>query len=328
MNKRIVALGSVLALGAALTACGADEPAAEGEMTTLSVGTIGIGSDAAIALGVEQGYFEEEGLQIETSVVANPPAGIAAAQSGQMDITYTPSIPLLNGLSQSVDLQILAAADGYPADAADMEDKSQVDDTGLYAAADSGIESAADLEGKSVAVPARNAQLEVTIANSIQNAGGDPSTVNWMVLDFSSALQSLEQGRIDAAGLVSPFTSNAAESGHQLIASPGVEFFGPGAVGLWVASGSFAEDNPEAAAGFVRAINKSNEYANNNFEEALDKAAELTKVDRAVIEAGADTYWPTEVTEESISAVNTSLVELGYLESEVELDDNLIYDAP
>lgn len=327
MNKRILALGSVLALGAALTGCGADEGAGEGDTSKLTVGTIGIASDAAIALGIEKGYFADEGLEIETSVVANPPAGIAAAQSGQLDITYTPSIPLLNGLSQGVDLQILAAADGYPEGTAELEDPSQVDDTGLFAAAGSGIETPADLEGKSVSVPARNAQLEVTIAKAILDDGGDPATVNWMVLDPASALQSLEQGRIDAAGLVAPFSNTAADDGHTHLAAPGAEFFGDGAIGLWVASSTFAEENPEAAAGFVRAIYKANAYANENLDEAIDKSAELTQVDRAIIEEGADSFWPAEVDPADIEAVNASLVELGYLETEVELDDDLVYDA-
>ncbi|WP_102159449.1 ABC transporter substrate-binding protein [Zhihengliuella halotolerans] len=327
MNKRILALGSALVLGAALTGCGADGGTGEGETTKLTVGTVGIASDAAIALGVEQGFFADEGLEIETSVVANPPAGIAAAQSGQLDITYTPSIPLLNGLSQGVDLQILAAADGYPDGTSELEDPSQVDDTGLFAAAGNGIESPADLEGKSVSVPARNAQLEVTIAKAILDDGGDPASVNWMVLDPASALQSLEQGRIDAAGLVAPFSNTAAENGHTHLAAPGAQFFGDGAIGLWVASGAFAEENPEAAAGFVRAIYQSNAYANENLDEAVDKAAELTQVDRAVLESGADSFWPGEVDPADIDAVNTALVELGYLESEVELDDDLVYTA-
>ncbi|WP_017200421.1 ABC transporter substrate-binding protein [Arthrobacter sp. M2012083] len=109
--RRTIPLALAAVLSMTLAACGggagpAAAPAADGT-TTLKVGTIGIGSDAGIRLAADKGYFKEQGLNVEISVIANPPAGIAAAQSGQIDVTYTPSIPLLNALSQNVPLKII-----------------------------------------------------------------------------------------------------------------------------------------------------------------------------------------------------------------------------
>ncbi|WP_345075341.1 ABC transporter substrate-binding protein [Paeniglutamicibacter cryotolerans] len=277
----------------------------------------------------DKGYFEAEGLKVETSVVANPPAGIAAAQSGQLDLTYTPSIPLLNALSQNVKLKIVAAADGYAPDAmakakANGNNGSIVDDTGLLVGKDSGVASAKELEGKNVSVPARKAQLEVTISNTIKEAGGDPSKVNWMVLDPASALQSLQQGRIDAAGLVAPFIAKGVAAGDKLVASPGLEFFETGAVGLWVAGDSAVNSKTEAMAGFERAINKANAYANEHHPEAQEAAAKLTDTPLDVIKSGAVAYWPTSVEIADIDRVNDRLVNLGFLPKKVELNDGLI----
>ncbi|WP_309124289.1 ABC transporter substrate-binding protein [Arthrobacter sp.] len=310
-----------------LTGCGGnsgDEAAAPGESSTLTVGTVGIGSDAAIQMAIDKGYFEEEGLTVETTVIANPPAGIAAAQSGQIDLTYTPSIPLLNALSQNVPLKVVAAADGYAEDAAQSEDLATVDDTGLYVPAGSSITDPKDLEGKSVSVPARKAQMEVTISKVISDAGGDPQKVNWMVLDPASALQSLDSNRVDAAALISPFTAQAGTKGHQRLASPGIEFFEKGAVGLWVAGTQTVEDKSEEMAGFARAINKANDYANNNPEEAEEVGAEVTGVPLETVQEGAEVYWPTEVRLEDLQRVNALLVELGFLPQEVAIDESLI----
>lgn len=320
-----VVLASATAL--MLTGCGGNggnEAAAPEESSTIQVGTVGIGSDAAIQMAIDKGYFEEEGLSVETTVVANPPAGIAAAQSGQLDVTYTPSIPLLNALSQNVPLKVVAAADGYAEDAAQAEDLAVVDDTGLYIPEGSSITDPKDLEGKSVSVPARKAQMEVTISKVIQDAGGDPQKVNWMVLDPASALQSLDSNRVDAAALISPFTAQAGEKGHQRLASPGIEFFEKGAVGLWVAGAETIEQNPEEMAAFARAINKANEYANNNPEEAEEVAAEVTNVPLETVQEGAEIYWPTEVRLEDLERVNKLLVELGFLPQEVPLDESVI----
>ena len=309
------AVAAALALTAACSSSDGGGPAATGQdgTTTLRVQTLNIYSDAALALGVEQGFFKDEGLTIEKQLVPNPPAGIAAVQGGQSDLAYTPSIPFLNATAQGVPLRVVAAADGYPAGASDTKDPAQVDDTGLYAAKGSGVTNPKELEGKAVAIPARKAQLEVTISEAVKDAGGDPSKVQWIVLDFPSAVQALDAGRVAAAGLVSPFTSQAASKGHTLISSPGLNFFKEGAVGLWVTSESSAQEKKTAIDGFRAAINKSNAYANDHLDAALAKAAELTKVDPKVVTGGATPYWPTEVTQTDIDRVADQLKELGFL---------------
>jgi NitT/TauT family transport system substrate-binding protein len=318
------ALAAVLAL--ALSACGGStsaSPAAD-SVTTLKVGTIGIGSDAAIKLAIDKGYFKEQGLDVKTTVVANPPAGIAAAQSGQLDLTYTPSIPLLNALSNNVPLTVVAAADGYSQEAMSSKDMTKVDDTGLVVRKDSPITRPKDLEGKSISVPARKAQLEVTVSKLVKDDGGDPAKVNWMVLDPSSALQSLDSGRIDAASLVAPFVSKAISQGDRLLASPGVQFFKAGAVGLWVTGNNVLQKERKAIEGFKAAIYKANAYANQHLDEAQQLSAQITNNPIDVIKAGAVNYWPDRVTTEDIQRVDDSMAELGYLKTPVKLPSNLI----
>ena len=329
MKKLVPALAvaASLVLAGCGSSSGSEGPVAAGDPSTLKVGTVGIGSDAAIRMAINKGYFNEEGIDVETTVVANPPAGVAAAQSGQLDLTYSPSIPMLNALSQNVPLKVVAAADGYADGALQNKDLGKVDDTGLFIPEGSSITGPRDLEGKSVSVPARKAQMEVTVANAVKNAGGDPAKVNWMVLDPSSALQSLDSQRVDAATLISPFTAQAEGKGHERLASPGIEFFEQGAVGLWVAGAKAAEEKPEQMAAFARAINKANDYANSHVEEAQEVGAEITGVPLETVKAGAETYWPTEVRLEDIQRVNKQLVELGFLPKEVPLDAGLIFSG-
>lgn len=319
-----VAVAALSAAALALAGCssdtgGGDPAAGAGDTTTLKVATIGLLSDGALQLGIEQGFFEEEGLAIETSIVANPPAGLAAAQSGQVDLAYSPSIPLINALSQGIALDVVQAADGYADGAAESGDAAEIDDTGLYASASSGITSVEDLEGKTIAVPARKAQLEVTITDVLVEAGVDPATINWVVLDFTSAVAALESGTADAAGLVSPFTDQAAQAGAPLLASPGLEFFEEGAVGLWVAGTSTVESKADAIAAFQRAIAKANAYANENPEEAVQAGIDYTQSSLTVEEATIP-YWPTEVREADVQRTNEKLVELGFLPAAVSLD--------
>ncbi|HRO30704.1 ABC transporter substrate-binding protein [Citricoccus sp.] len=335
MNTRrtFLSFAAVTSLGLGLVACGGSTTAESGQTQsgssggTVTVGALGLASDASLRLAEEQGYLEEAGINsIEVKTVANPPAAIAAVQSGDIDVAYTPSVPFFNALNQGIDLTVVAAADGYPDDALEM-DAAELDDTGVYVAAGSDISSPADLEGRKVSVPARKAQMEVTISETIRQDGGDPSKVQWMVLDPASALDSLKNGRIDAAALVSPFTEQAGAQGNTLLSSPGVAFFEKGAVGLWVAGTDQVEQDPAKYEAFREAMVKAFEYGNENTEEAQKHAAEITGVDLETIRQGATTYWPLETRLEDINRANEKMTELGYQPQNAPLTEDSILGA-
>lgn len=315
----VVVAAGVLALAACTSAPGSSPSGGDGGLTTLTVATIGLVSDGALILGQEQGFFEEEGIALETSVVANPPAGLAAAQSGQVDVAYAPSIPLLNALSSGVPLKVIAPADGYVDGAADAEDPASVDDTGLYASAESGITAVADLEGATIAVPARKAQLEVVISDALDRAGVDPGSVEWVVLDFTSAVAALTSGTVDAAGLVSPFTAEAEAAGAAFITAPSVGFFEEGSVGLWTAGKSTITAKADAIAAFQRAVAKSNAYANEHPEDAIQAGIDATESTLSVDDVKLP-FWPAEVAPIDLDRVNEKLVALGFLPAPVDLE--------
>ena len=121
-QKMRMRIGLVSAMVGALilTSCSSSEgsgtssEASTDELTTLKVMTMGLTFDGALYGGIEQGFFKEEGLEIEVSVMANPPAGLAAAQSGRAHTTYLGPDPMLIAMNEGVRLQVVAAANGLP----------------------------------------------------------------------------------------------------------------------------------------------------------------------------------------------------------------------
>lgn len=328
--RRLIAALAVATAAASLAACSSGGTSSStpgaGGLTTLKVATIGLTSDGGLMTGIEKGFFADEGLKIETSIVANPPAGLAAVQSGQVDIAYAPSIPLLNALSHGVQLKVVGAADGYAPGAAQGSDPAQSDDTGLFASAKSGVTSVAELKGKTIAVPARKAQMEVVIAQALKKAGIDPSTgVNWVVLDFTSAVAALKSGTVDAAGLVSPFTAQAKAEGATQISAPSIGFFQDGAVGLWTSGTSTVAAKKSVIAAFQRAIAKTNAYANAHPQEAIKAGLAYTKSTMAADQV-ITPYWPTKVAAADLQRVDDSMVQLGFLPQAVALDGVIVSD--
>ena len=332
MNRSIKALVAGTALASfALAGCGSSDSSSssgdEGGLTTVKVAYTPITAVGALVVGEQQGFFKEEGLTLELQQVDNPPAGIAAVAGGSVDYNYAPSIPIVNAVANGVKIKVAAAADGYAEGTKakfEADPASVDDDTALLVAGGSAITSPKDLSGKTVAVPARGAQLEVTIAHAIKEAGGDPTTVNWITLDFPSALSSLKDGRIDAAGVVQPFVSNGTEQGDVVLAKPGLGFFDDGAVGMWVTSEKYATDNPELVAKYQRAIVKTNEYSNAHVDEVYAAASELLKIDLATLKAGAAPYFTPPVKVEDLGSVVTKLDALGFLKAPVDANAVMI----
>lgn len=332
MNRRLVLCTAASAVALTAAGCTASTNqssggnSSSGGVRTIHALIIGISSDASTRLGTQQGYYADEGLKLSTKTVPNPAAAIAAVQSGKVELAYTPSIPLLTALSHGVDLKVVAAADGYPPEEDQPKEAKKVDDTGLFVPKGSSVKRPRDLTGKKIAIPARKAQLEVNIAQVVKQDGGNPDKIQWVVLDFPSAVTALKKGRVDAAGLVNPFTTQATENGATLLSSPGLAFFKEGAVGLWVTSPKLAEDTALMNK-LQKAIYKSNAYSTKHIPEAQKAAVDITKVSLKTIKAGATPYWPTTVQKADIQRANKNLADLGYLPKPVDLS-NVILPQP
>lgn len=313
----------------ALASCSStDRPAAGTEtssdgLTTLKVMTMGLTFDGALYSGIEQGFFEEEGLVIETSVMANPPAGLAAAQSGQVDIAYSPTIPVFIAMNEGVRLRVVAPANGLPDDALNAENPEEFEDAGLFVHESSGITSLEDLRGKTIAVPARKAVMEIVTAIELEEAGVGQDEVEWVALDLASAVSALEQGTVDAAGLVSPFTVQARDTGSVKIASPTLTFFEEGAMAFWLAGPDTVAAKGDAIAAFQRAIAKSNAWATENSAEALQLGIDATGASLTVDQVGTP-VWPSEVNEEDLVRANEKLARHGYIPKPIDLTDFIV----
>ncbi|TJY66272.1 hypothetical protein E4J89_16900 [Arthrobacter sp. CAU 1506] len=294
------------------TACGnADTSEGSGsDVEVLKVSTLGSMADAALQIAIDKGYFAEEGVRIETTVISVPPAAVAAVQSGEVDISYLPAVPLINAVSQGIGLTAVAGADELP-----EEDTEKYDDGAIVASPDSGIESFADLEGKKVAVPARSGQFEMVITDALIKAGVDPETVEWVALDFSAAIEAVKNHSIDVASMTSPFTAQALDDGMKLLGTPSTTAFGPGAGGMYVASDQVVEDKTEALEKFRRAIYKANAYANEHVDETVALGIEIAGFDVDPSQV-TPLYWATDLEPNDIDSRAKLMADLGFLKGQ------------
>lgn len=298
--------------------------------TDIKVGITAINSVGTIPWAVSSGIFKKNGLNVtEIKVFPAPPPSLAALAAGAVQFTYAPTIPVINAYANGgVALKVVAPADGYPLTQLLSAKKNpalaaKLDDTGVCVSPTGGINSWKDLAGKTVSVPARGAQGEVTIAQAVKSAGGNPATVNFVVLPFGAALDAVKAGKTQAAFTVEPFTSECAANGLKNLGSPGIQFFtNEQAIGVWVTTAKFAQENPAAVLAFQKSIWEVNRFASTKagFDKILQSInPTYTQVDLATARKANPAYYPPTITANDLKNPASKMLALGFLKKPADV---------
>lgn len=242
-------IGAIAAVAALLlTACAgpADAPGdSDGaERVTVRVGYIPGAHDIAQLFVAERaGYFEEQGIEIETTAFQT---GISLAQAltgGSLDV----------GVMGAVVANFPAKGQGKLF----VLNNQQVDIHQIWAAPDSGIEAIEDLKGKTIATTSGTAS-DLVLQVALDKAGLTRDDVEVVNLDMPSVANAFVTGAVDAASLWSPFDQQVAEHmPDATLVATAAELDSP-ISGGWVASNAFFEEHPDLVMGMVRAWQAAN----------------------------------------------------------------------
>ena len=303
-----------------VAACGGDEepattPGGGGGtgVEPVSVGVIPIVDVAPIYLGVEQGFFEECGLDVNLETGQGGAAIVPAVVSGQSEFGFSNITSLLLAASEGLPLQVVS--NGVASTGEQGEDFGAV-----IASPDSGITGAADLAGRTVAVNTLNNIGTTTVRESVRAAGGDPDSIQFVELPFPEMPAALEQGNVDAAWVVEPFLALGTDQGAQVVTSNFVDTAEDLTVAAYFTSKQYAQENPEAVECFSSAMEQSLQYAQENPDAVRDILGEYTEIDPAIAEEMTLPAWPAEINRDSVQTLSDLAVEDGLLDEAPDLD--------
>lgn len=281
-RRMTASFAAVLAVGVLALGCGGDSgdgapsdaggQADAGGLTTLDVGIIGIAADAPIWVAMERGFFEEEGLKIETHTAAGGAAIVPAVVSGDFDIGTGGLLSVISAGARGLPLKVLAedgAVLSHATAATSLDDEEHLGN-GIFAS-DESIRTAEDLEGGTIAVTTLKSINTALASAWLEKHGVDPSSVEFLEVPFPDQPVALEAGRVDAAFLIEPFLTEALENGAHAVGYPLAEVTPGLTLAGYFVTEEFAQGNPEVLAGFQRAILRANEYVDTH-EDAYREA--------------------------------------------------------
>lgn len=308
MRKWTAAAVAAVAGAALVTACGspaASAPAAGGGPVPIAIGVSPSLTSAPLYLAQEQGFFAEEGLEVDLQVAQSGAATIPQLLNGGLQFSISDTVATINAVANDVPLRIVAV-DIVGGDPAEPSFDAVV--SGSVPAGD-----ATALAGRTVAVNQLKGLGELLTRAVLDGRGVDPDGVEFVEVPYPDMQAALEQDRVDAAYLLEPFLTSSTRAGLAEVFSPTEVSTGLPTV-TFSTSAQYAAANPDVVERFVRAVARGTAYAAENPDAVRTAAASFTTLPPEVLaEIRIPTYAPDARDTGGVGRLADLMVRYGFL---------------
>lgn len=317
MRKITSVMAAAGALALALTGCsssgGSNDAAKDsGELTKVTVGVMPIVDTAAIYVGKEQGFFEEEGIDLNLEIAQGGAAIVPAVVSGDYQFGFSNVVSLYVAQSNGVPVKAVTPANATAG--------SEPDIGAVVVPGDSDIQSPKDLAGKTVAVNTLKNIGDTTISNVVEKDGGDPAAVKFTEMGFPDMPAAISSKQVDAAWILEPHLTRALNDGARVVSYNFFETDPNLLISSYFTSQPYADQHPEVVESFKKAMEKSLKFAEENPDVTRDVLDTYTEIDPAIKEKMTMPKFPSEFPRESMQKLADLSLKYGVIEKEADLD--------
>ncbi len=255
----------------AATAPAAGAPATVGAGAAgqpVTVGATAIIASAGLFVGMERGYFSQQGLDVQTTIVANSNDTLPLVATGKMDVANNAVTAfMVNAVSEGVNMKWVAGQAVYTPKHGTL---GLVVRKELY---DSGeVRSLKDLKGKKVAVPIIAGGGAIVLDKGLQRVGMSKADVDLSELAVPNMPAALQNGALDAAMPAEPVVVQIADQGIGVILEYSDVMFPNMESTQWMYSPQFATDRQDVGVKYMIGLLKGARDFNKAFTDGTDKA--------------------------------------------------------
>jgi len=278
-NKIIIGLITIILIGvlAFWSFQGLTGAAVVEELPTMRVGYLPVLVNLPLFTALEEGYFEDYGLEVEAIEAQSPNHVVEGIISGNLD-----------GAGILADPILFAAEEKYPGEMKLFATSDETKDNfvaSIIVREDSGIKKVSDLRGKKIGVYTGLVQV-LFLKGILTGMGFDPETdVEIVQIAPRLQLQGLESGQYDALSTVEPFPTIARNKGigEVLIKNPRVKYIQePFPSVATPISTDFIEKHPKAVRAYLSAYRDAIDFIRKNPEEAKLHLSKYTPISEEV----------------------------------------------
>ncbi len=279
----------------------------------------------SVLTAMDQGYFEEEGLEITLWEFADGPSEIAAMEGGSIDLAY-----IGHGAHR---LCINGQATIFAPSSVHSTDKIIV----LPSSGVTSVDDIANLAGKKVAYNAGSSS-ETALNGALSAAQLTIDDIDAYEMDATNMVAAMSSGSVDACTAWNPYSvqiMNNCEGAVELE-------FSTDSVNLssWICLPDYVEKNRDVLVRFSRALYKGMAYASQqeNWDYAVGLYAKQCAKDKeaCLVETGDATWFSADDVKNGIkdntmqdyyTRQQQMFIESGNVEKEVPLEDYILFDV-
>jgi NitT/TauT family transport system substrate-binding protein len=340
-TRRSGALLALALLLALLAACGGqttspagEQPAAantaaaeadaveeSADTAVIRIGYLPVIIQAPLYVGIERGYFADEGLTFDLSTIRSGNDAVVQLAAGNFDIAMGgANAGLFNAVARGIDFKIMAP----------MHSESPPLATPLIISADrvDEIQSVADLEGGRVAVHAFGAAIEYWMHEALAQGDLTFDDVELDTVLFPNMAAALNNGDIDAAVLTEPLVT--INTDQELVAVLSDDFIDGFTATYLYMNEEWRTENPDLARKFMRAYLRACRDLQGDYmtEEMAGIIEQYTEVPAPIVMRSAPAQFDPNGTIDvgNLETLQAFFMERGHLEYDEPLDVNTFVD--
>jgi NitT/TauT family transport system substrate-binding protein len=298
---------AILAIGAGITG---KKLLARHAAVKLRVGYLPVTGHAKFFIAKEEGFFQQEGLDVELVEFTNSADGLNALRAGKLDLgAFGTTAPLVH-IAKGADIRIIGGVMGE--DAAIITTSANAEK----------IKTIADLKGKKIAT-VRLATGDAVLRGALDEAG-----LNWktdvQIFELKSppaVLEAVKSGQVDAGVTWGPHDIRAEQQGLKVIIRSRSLQPGHPCCRLTVNTKE-VQERSEVWEHFIRAFLRAERFAQDNHPKTVDDIAKYLKLDRSLIEQAYYHGYVDQSSDPNVAGIERFwkiMLKSGFVESKSEI---------
>jgi NitT/TauT family transport system substrate-binding protein len=260
----------------------------------------------------KEGYFKDEGLNVEMKNGGSAPQMVPLLQAGQADIVLSNTVTTLQAIGQGLDATFLApgaVARTHPPDT-----------TQAIMVLKDAIRSPKDLKGKRVAVNVINSTAWLYTVAFFDKYGLSPNDVRYVEIPFPQMNAPLLNRQVDAITQVEPFRTVLMDTGQvKALGYPYVEVQPNADITQYIALSSWVKTHKSEAEKFARAVRKGAMFANQHVAAAREINQAFTGLNPTLKDRVLLPRFGEAVNPQEIRKTMDLMLKYGLLEQKVDL---------
>lgn len=298
-----------------LAACGGSaEPRASGPTTVTVAETQGTPS-AFVEFGIKQGFFEQQGLEVNVSPGEGGAANVPKLVSGEVQFAGSNVVSVLQADTKGLPLKMVASGTAGT-------DNPEHGYQSIMVPGDSDVSSLSDLSGKTVAVNTLDNIDEVLFKAALDESGVDAGNVKLVETPFPQMPVSLQQGEIDAVRIIEPFATQAATDGARFLDGGTAGAVKPGLqIGAYVTTTQYLQKNREAVRSFASGVKATAQAVEANPQEFRNFLITYADTPRDLANELVLPTWNGDVDTDSLELLASLMTEYGITDRKPRVSD-------